>query len=81
MVLGVSVSSLVLQNSLFEFLQRFVEGADKEKVEFTTPVWYKRVSEKLTWTRSSSKCVRISRPLQSYLLRTVSRSSKLTRRV
>ena len=32
MVLGVSVSSLVLQNSLFGFLHRFVEGADKEKV-------------------------------------------------
>lgn len=32
MVLGVSLSSLVFQNSLFGFLQRFVEGAEKEKV-------------------------------------------------
>lgn len=35
MVLGVSVSSLVFQNSLFGFLQRFVEGAEKEKVCLT----------------------------------------------
>lgn len=53
MVLGVSVSSLVLQNSLFGFLQRFVEGADKEKVSLSRPLRQSR--GKLIRYRSSKK--------------------------